>query len=336
MRLGYKLFGLLISTWLLLTVTFYFFTQNIFLAHPFLTFTFSSLGLVICIFFLFNYYILNPLEKMLQTLPYKEKEQAYQIITQKEIDPTLELSLSKAISQNELVLFFQPQFNLKEDRITGVEALIRWNHPKFGLVSPDKFIPLAEETGLIMQLGEWAIHEACRIGKTWQEAGYLPVTIAVNISPYQFQQQNLPHIIQTALTQTGFDPHLLEIELTESKIMENTEHTLTELQRIHEMGITISIDDFGSGYTSINYLRQFPVQILKIDQSLIAGIMHSANDRAIVNAVISLGHQLGLKVVAEGIETKAQWQFLLEHDCDFIQGDFFHAACSEPEVAKLF
>lgn len=235
----------------------------------------------------------------------------------------LEASLRKAIEANEFVLHFQPQLNLNDGTIKSAEALIRWEHPELGLISPAKFIPLAEETGLIMPIGEWALHEACRINKEWQNQGYDPITIAVNISPKQFRHQDVTQIVANAIKENQLEAKYLKIEITESAVMENVENAIKKLKSIHDMGVQISIDDFGTGYTSISYLRQYPVSVLKIDQTFIKGIPQNQNDVAITSAVISLGHNLGLEVIAEGVETAEQMQFLVEHGCDSIQGYFF-------------
>lgn len=244
----------------------------------------------------------------------------------------MENELKKALQNNEFVLYFQPQLSLEDGSIKTLEALIRWEHPDLGLLGPEKFIPLAEETGLIMKMGEWALREACRINKEWQDAGYDPVVIAVNISPKQFRQQEIAKLIATILHDYHLSPKLLEVEVTETAVMDNVDIAIRKLTEIHDMGIRIAIDDFGTGYTSISYLRQFPVSILKIDQTFIKGIPHNQNDVAITSAVISLGHNLGLDVVAEGVETIEQIQYLAENNCDLIQGYFL----SRPlPVAKI-
>ena len=244
----------------------------------------------------------------------------------------LEASLRKAIQNKEFTLYLQPQMNLKTGKIKGVEALIRWEHPEHGLISPAKFIPLAEETGLIMPIGEWALHEACRLNKMWQDQGYEPITIAVNISPKQFRHQDVTQIVADALQSSGLHPKYLEVEITETAVMDNADIAISKLKSISEMGVKISVDDFGTGYTSINYLRQFPVSILKIDQTFVKGLPNNQNDVAITSAVIALAHNLGLEVVAEGVETVEQMQYLAEHNCDLIQGYFL----SRPLPANKF
>lgn len=247
----------------------------------------------------------------------------------------LEAALRQAIKNNEFVLHFQPLLSLSDGTIKSVEALIRWEHPEIGLISPAKFIPLAEETGLIISIGEWALHEACRINKEWQLQGYDPITIAVNISPKQFRYQDVAQVVADALKANNLEAKYLKIEITESAVMENVESASLKLNSVHDMGVQISIDDFGTGYTSINYLRQYPVSVLKIDQSFIKGIPDNTNDIAITSAVIALGHNLSLEVIAEGVETVEQLQFLTEHGCDTIQGYFFSRPVPSHKLVEL-
>ncbi|OGT42320.1 MAG: hypothetical protein A3F42_01405 [Gammaproteobacteria bacterium RIFCSPHIGHO2_12_FULL_37_34] len=248
----------------------------------------------------------------------------------------LEAAIRKAIQNQEFVLHFQPQLNLKTGVIECVEALIRWEHPELGMISPARFIPLAEETGLILPIGEWAIREACRINKAWQHAGYDPVAVAVNISPKQFRHQDIAEIISTALKEVELNPKYLEVEITETAVMDDVDIAIDRLKNIHNMGVHISIDDFGTGYTSISYLKQFPVNVLKIDQQFIKGIPYNQNDLAITSAVIALGHNLGLKIVAEGVETAEQVQYLTDHNCDLIQGYFLSRPLPANKIALQF
>jgi diguanylate cyclase (GGDEF)-like protein len=248
----------------------------------------------------------------------------------------LETELRKAIQNSEFILYFQPQLNLKTGLVNRVEALIRWEHPELGLIPPMKFIPLAEETGLIMPIGEWALHEACRLSKQWQEEGYDPITIAVNISPKQFRHQDVARIVADALKKSDLNPMYLEVEITETAVMDNVDDAINKLASIHNMGVQISVDDFGTGYTSISYLRQFPVSVLKIDQTFIKGIPQNQNDIAITSAVIALGHNLGLAVVAEGVETAEQMQYLTEHNCDLIQGYFLSRPLPPSKITLQF
>lgn len=248
----------------------------------------------------------------------------------------LEAALRKAIQNNEFVLYYQPQLSLQDGTIKCVEALIRWEHPEHGLISPAKFIPLAEETGLIMPIGEWALREACKTNKAWQDEGYDPVTVAVNISPKQFRHQDLPQLVEDVLKETNLKPQYLEVEITETAVMDNVDNATTKLRSISAMGVRISVDDFGTGYTSISYLKQFPVSVLKIDQHFIKGIPQNQNDIAITSAVIALGHNLGLHVVAEGVETPEQMQYLADHHCDLIQGYFLSRPLPASKIVLQF
>lgn len=232
----------------------------------------------------------------------------------------LESALKKAIQSNELTLYYQPKFNIKTGSITGVEALMRWEHPILGLISPAKFIPHAEDTGLIYKIGEWALHKACQEAKYWQDEGYGHITVAIKLSAKQFHHPDIATIIKNIVTQTMLNPKYLELEINEQTIMSNVEDAIIVLNRIKETGVQISIDHFGIGYTSINYLKKFPISTVKIDQSFIKGVPNHLDDTAIVSAIISLAHHLGLEVVAEGVETAEQVQFLTNQQCDVIQG----------------
>lgn len=244
----------------------------------------------------------------------------------------LESALRQALENKEFELYYQPLLSLENGSIQSLEALVRWKHPELGLLGPEKFISFAEETGLIMPIGEWALREACKTSVAWQKAGYSPITIAVNISAKQFRFQNIAKIIQEILTETQLQPNLLVIEITETAIMENVDLTIVRLNNLHAMGVRISIDDFGTGYTSISYLKKFPVSILKVDQTFIKGIPHNQNDMAITSAVIALGHNLNLEVVAEGVETIEQMQYLAENNCDLIQGYFLSRPLPESKI----
>jgi diguanylate cyclase (GGDEF)-like protein len=248
----------------------------------------------------------------------------------------MEAALRRAIQNNEFVLYFQPQMNLKDGKVKHLEALIRWIDPEVGLISPVSFIPLAEETGLIMPIGEWALHEACRINKKWQNAGYDPVSVAVNISPKQFRHQDVAQIVKDALDSNKLNAKYLEVEITETAVMENVDDAIAKLNIIREMGVHISVDDFGTGYTSINYLRQYPISVLKIDQTFVKGLPDNQNDAAITSAVIALGHNLGLQIVAEGVETAEQMQYLFDHGCDLIQGYFLSRPLPEEKIIEQF
>jgi diguanylate cyclase (GGDEF)-like protein/PAS domain S-box-containing protein len=233
----------------------------------------------------------------------------------------IEMDLHRAIQQDELALYYQPKVNLKTGKITGVEALIRWNHPEWGLVLPETFIPIAEETGLIIPIGEWVLREACKQGQVWWLKGW-NTTISVNLSPRQFTQSHLDVTVARILEETGLDPRLLELEITES-MTASIERTIQALQKLKKLGVRISIDDFGTGFSSLYYLQKFPVDTLKIDQSFVQSMQQSASDETIVKTIISMAHNLNLNVVGEGIETKEQLVFLQQHLCDEGQGYFF-------------
>jgi diguanylate cyclase (GGDEF)-like protein len=248
----------------------------------------------------------------------------------------LEVGLRRAIENKEFVLYYQPKLNLKTGTITGVEALIRWNDPVVGLIPPDQFIPLAEETGMIMQIGEWALREACRTNKRWQTEGYDPISVSVNISPNQFRIQDISQLVTNVLAETGLDAKYLELEITETAVMDDVKDAITRLNDIKEMGVSIAIDDFGTGYSSISYLKKFPLNIIKIDKTFIKGIPDDTNDVAITSAVIAMAHNLGFTVVAEGVETTEQLKFLADHDCDLIQGYYISRPLPEHKVVEQF
>ena len=247
----------------------------------------------------------------------------------------LESSLRRALERGECLLHYQPQLELGSGRIIGAEALLRWQSPQWGLVLPAQFINLAEETGLIVELGKWVLREACRQNRAWQLDGLPHIRVAVNLSARQFQDPHLIETISETLTETGLDPHFLELEITESLLIENTIASSAALTELKKMGIQIAIDDFGTGYSSLNYLKHFPLNVLKMDASFIRSINNNKNDAAIASAVIALGKSLGLKVVAEGVETKAQLAFLKARHCEAIQGNYFSGAVPPGELEKL-
>ncbi len=231
-----------------------------------------------------------------------------------------ENKLYKAVEKNEFVLYYQPQTDMDFKKITGFEALIRWNLPKEGLIAPDEFIPIAEETGSIIQIGSWVMKEACSQNKSWEKAGIGNVRIAVNVSAKQFKQEGLVDLINNSLKETGLHPDFLELEITESCILENASIAIDMMHEIKEMGIHLSIDDFGVGFSSLNMLKHLPIDKLKIDRSFVNDVTTNADDATIVKSIISLAHNLGLKVIAEGVETREQLEFLRSYDCDEIQG----------------
>ncbi len=247
----------------------------------------------------------------------------------------LEMELHKAIQQNELFLQYQPKVNLKSGEIIGTEALIRWNHPEWGVVSPGEFIPIAEETGLIISIGEWALLTACEQNKKWHEQGFSNLVVSVNLSARQFSQKNLVRTVGNVLLQTGLNAKYLELEITESMTVD-IERTISTLQDLKKLGVRISIDDFGTGFSSLNYLKRFPVDTLKIDQSFVRELRNDPNDETIVKTIISMAHNLNLNVVAEGIETGEQLVFLQQHLCDIGQGYFFSKPVFSHELERDF
>jgi diguanylate cyclase (GGDEF)-like protein len=244
----------------------------------------------------------------------------------------LESALRKAILNNELTLYYQPKLSIKKGRIVGAEALMRWEHPVLGMVNPQTFIALAEEIGLAMQLAEWGLRQACITNKSWQNEGYEHLTMSVNLSSKQFNDPKMPALITKVLEETGLNPPYLELEIAENVIMENTMMAATILEKLKETGIHISIDHFGTGQTAISCLKKFPISTIKIDQSFIKGVPYIPNDLAITNAFIALAHHLGLEVVAEGVETAEQLQYLSDQACDLVQGYFL----SQPVPAAKF
>ena len=244
----------------------------------------------------------------------------------------LENSMRRALERNEFKLHYQPKVDLHTDRIVGVEALLRWEHPELGLVSPIQFISLAEETGLIIPIGAWVLAEACRQNQAWQQAGLPPVRIAVNLSARQFGSEGLSDVVAESLKTSGMSARSLELEITESMIMQHTSRASEILQGFREMGAHVSIDDFGTGYSSLGYLKHFPIDTLKIDRSFVRDVPHDADDAAITQAIIAMAHSLKLQVVAEGVESRAQLDFLRTQGCDQIQGYIF----SRPVPAEAF
>src|ERR1017187_10390 len=246
---------------------------------------------------------------------------------------TLENGLRLALEKKELFLVYQPQMEIATGRITGLEALLRWQHPELGLVPPDKFIRIAENSGLIMPIGEWVLRTACSQARKWQDEGLLAVPVAVNVSAVQFRQAGFCELIRRVLNETGLGPQYLELELTESLLLSNADVTLSVIQELKAMGLTLAIDDFGTGYSSFNYLRQFGVSKLKIDRSFIRDVAVNPDDAAITTAIISMARSLSLKVIAEGVEDEAQMTFLRAHQCDEIQGYYFSKPLAVDKVA---
>jgi len=247
----------------------------------------------------------------------------------------LEMALRGALARNEFMLHYQPKIDVRTGAVTGFEALLRWRHPEFGLLSPADYVPVLEESDLITPVGEWVLRTACRQIATWAERGIPPRAIAVNLSARQFRMDNLDTMVARIITETGVDPQLLELELTESLLMDNPEQTVTTLGNLRRYGVRLAVDDFGTGYSSLAYLKRFPIDALKIDRAFISDATTNPEDAAIALAIINLGHSLGLKVVAEGVETESQLEFLREKGCDEMQGFFFSPAVSADEMESL-
>lgn len=247
----------------------------------------------------------------------------------------LENQLRRALERDELRLFYQPKVNIRTGQIIGAEALLRWHHPERGMVSPGEFIPLAEETGLIVLLGEWVLTTACKQNKAWQAAGLGCTRIAINVSMRQFDEGKFLQTVHEVLHSSGLDPQYLTLELTESMLMGNAKENVNMLHRLKEMGVKLSIDDFGTGYSSLSYLKQFPLDELKVDRSFVSEIQPEVDDAPLVTAIIAMAHGLGLTVVAEGVETECQLAFLRNRGCDEYQGYLCSKPVPEGEFATL-
>jgi diguanylate cyclase (GGDEF)-like protein/PAS domain S-box-containing protein len=247
---------------------------------------------------------------------------------------TLENGLRSALDKKELFLVYQPQMDIASGKISELEALLRWQHPELGLVPPDKFIRIAENSGLIVPIGEWVLRTACSQARKWQDEGLPAVSIAINVSAVQFRQQGFCELIRRVLRETALAPQYLELELTESLLLGNADVTLSVLQELKAMGLTLAIDDFGTGYSSFSYLKRFPVSKLKIDRSFVRDVAVNPDDAAITTAIISMAKSLNLKVIAEGVEDEAQMSFLRAHQCDEIQGYYFSVPLAVDKVAE--
>lgn len=248
---------------------------------------------------------------------------------------TLENSLRKAIERHEFLVHYQPRVDLKSGTILGMEALIRWQHPEMGLIPPDQFIPLAEDTGLILPIGEWVLYTACAQNKAWQDQGFEPMAVAVNMSAIQVLQGNLVETVKQALEKTGLAPEYLDLELTESTLMHNPDLAVGTLRELKAMGVKVAIDDFGTGYSSLSYLKKFPINTVKIDQSFVKHINSDPDDAAIAGAVVAMAHTLKLNVVAEGVETLDQLEFLRSLNCDEMQGYFISRPVPAHELTQF-
>jgi len=246
----------------------------------------------------------------------------------------LEASLSRAIRNDEMMLGYQPKVDLRTGKVVGAEALVRWRHPEQGMISPDEFIPVAEETGLIVPLGEWVLAEACGALKALQALGIEDFVISVNLSARQLRQRHFAHHLAEVLKRHGVDPRMLELEVTESQLMDRPAEAMEALAELKALGVRLSIDDFGTGYSSLSHLQKFPVDFIKIDRSFLGGGVHDGH-AVITRAIIALGHSLKMKVIAEGVETKEQLAFLRNHDCDQMQGYYFSAALSQDQLQEM-
>lgn len=247
----------------------------------------------------------------------------------------LELHLRRALDRNEIDVYYHPLLDLRSGNVFGVEALVRWHHPEYGTISPGEFIPIAEETGLIVPIGNWVLKQACMQNQLWKQMGFPRLTVSVNISVKQFQQPGFVHVVQEALRETGLPPNQLCLEITESVAMKNVSYITETMNKLKMLGIQISIDDFGTGYSSLSYLKRFRVHTLKIDQSFIKDVTTDDDNAAIVTALIAMSHQLKIKTLAEGVETQEQLNFLKEHGCDEIQGYIFSKPLRAPEFEQV-
>jgi diguanylate cyclase (GGDEF)-like protein len=247
----------------------------------------------------------------------------------------LESALRHAVERNELFLAYQPIIDVNSRRICGVEALVRWRHPELGIIPPDKFIGIADESGQIIAIGEWVLRTACMQARQWHDAGYRQLAVAVNFSATQFKQPGLHNTIRQILDASGLAPQHLEVEITESLAMQDAEATVTTLRGLKDMGVKISIDDFGTGYSSLGYLRRFPIDILKIDKSFVSDVDRDCDSAAIVRTIVGLARSLKLTVLAEGVETRDQLDFLAAEGCDRMQGYFFAKPCDAGALLRL-
>ncbi|MEW6697879.1 MAG: sensor domain-containing protein [Bacillota bacterium] len=247
----------------------------------------------------------------------------------------LENSLRKALKRNEFILYYQPQVEIHSQKIIGFEALVRWQHPQLGIVFPGEFIPVAEDTGLIVPIGEWILHTACAQNKAWQDAGFSPLRVTVNLSARQFQQYNFVKKVEQVLNETGLEPRWLELEITESLAMKDVEFSGKNLFELRKMGISLAIDDFGTGYSSLSYLKRLPIDIIKIDRTFIRDITANSDDASIVSTIIALAHNLKMKVVAEGVETEEQLHFLRQQKCYGMQGYLFSRPLPADDITRL-
>lgn len=247
----------------------------------------------------------------------------------------MDRDLRNALDKGEFSLAYQPQINSKTGRVEAVEALIRWNHPERGPIPPSHFIPFAEDTGLIIPIGEWVLRTACKQNKEWQDKGYSPVRISVNISPFQLRRWNFINLVQEILEEVELDPSYLELEITESNLMESMEENIKILARLNQMGVRIALDDFGTGYSSLNYLQRLPINNMKIDRAFVEDITNDRDKRYIAEVIIALAHRMNLMVTAEGVETEEQLRLLIDRNCDVIQGYLFSKPLPPNDIERL-
>jgi predicted signal transduction protein with EAL and GGDEF domain len=247
----------------------------------------------------------------------------------------LESDLRKALDRSELLLHYQPKVELVTGRVCGFEALVRWQHPELGMIPPNDFIPLAEQAGLIGQLGEFVLRAACAQVRVWREMGLPPLRVSVNLSAHQFRTEDLAETVARILRETPLSPRSLDIEITESAMMRSKDVTVSVLQKLKGIGITVSLDDFGTGYSSLSYLRGFPIDTVKIDRSFVRDLTMDPDAASITAAIISMAQTLSLRVVAEGVETEAQLTFLREHGCDEMQGFLFSPPVPAEQATEL-
>ncbi|WP_317618355.1 putative bifunctional diguanylate cyclase/phosphodiesterase [Paenibacillus sp. PL91] len=247
---------------------------------------------------------------------------------------TLQHEMYRAIQRDEFILHYQPQYDLVSGTMVGVEALVRWNHPLKGMIPPGDFIPLAEESGMIVQIGDWVLEEACRQNKAWQDAGLPPIPVSVNLSIRQFVQNDLASKVSAVLEKTGLDAKYLDLEITESMTMD-VSHVSRCLLDLTDLGVNISVDDFGTGYSSFHYLKNFPIDRLKIDRSFVRDIQQDPSDAEIVAAIIAMAHNLNIQVIAEGVETEGQMEFLRKHKCDEMQGYFWSPPVTSDSIELM-
>jgi diguanylate cyclase (GGDEF)-like protein len=248
----------------------------------------------------------------------------------------LESLLRRAVSGNELLLSYQPRLDISSGNIIGAEVLLSWHNSKEGVIQPSQFMPIAEKTGLILELGEWMLREACRQGQAWLAAGLPSLKLAVNLSPYQFCHATIVEMISDILRETSFPAEYLELELTESALMEREKESVLIFEKLRDLGVCLTIDNFGTGYSSLAYLKRFPLNMLKIDKTFIDDLPQQENDKEITTAIIGLGHTLGLKVLADGVETQEQLDFLREKGCDYYQGFYKSPSLTAEDFGKLF